>query len=107
MMLQYLWLEPGQEPEARESVMGYDALVAAVGYPLEVIHLDGGPTMYVCEEGKAKGWPVNEAATKLAAPVLRNGDRVVGSALVLGPLSGGNDTSLSNEALAELLESLR
>ena len=107
--LQHLLLTPGQEPEVRSAPLDYDAIVAAVGYPVEVIHLDGGrATMYVCEEGKRRGWPTNDYATRVAAPNLRNGDVIVGTALVVGPLgAGGVDTSLPDEVLTDLMEGLR
>lgn len=107
MNLKHLILTPDAAPEVRESDLGYDDIVGVVGYPVEVINIHAGGTtavMYVCEEGKEKGMPLNEAATRMAQGSLRDDDTVVGTALVVGPPSvGGMDTSLSDEALAALM----
>lgn len=106
--LQHLILTPGSEPETRITPLNYDAIVAVVGYPVEVINLEGGrAVMYVCEEGKQRGFPRNEQATRLATPNLRNGDYVVGTALIVGPLgAGGIDQTLPDDTLRDLMEAL-
>jgi hypothetical protein len=105
MDLQHLVLDPGGQPEVRTAPLTYDTIVATVGYPVEVINIEGGrAVMYVCEEGKQKGMPRNEAATKIAAGSLRNDDYISGTALVVGPMGpGGVDTSLPTETLSDLL----
>ena len=109
MTIQHLILTPGQEPEVRIEALTYDDIVNVVGYPVEVINIEGGKAvMYVCEEGKQKGWPHNPAASKIASASLRQGDFVVGTALVVGPLgAGGVDTSLPDGTLKELMEAAR
>lgn len=104
MNLKHIILSPGIEPEVKDEPVNYDAIVNAVGYPVEVINIEGGAAvMYVCEEGKQKGLPFNEAATKIARANLRNGDYVSGTAMVLGPIVGGNDSGLSDDTLKDLL----
>lgn len=104
MDIQYLVLSPGMEPEPRHGPLTYDQIVETVGYPIEVINLEGRAVMYVCEEGKRHGWPHNPAATRIAAPVLRSDDHVVGTALIVGPLGpGGIDTTLPNEVMQDLI----
>jgi hypothetical protein len=105
MEIQHLVLAPGVQPEVRTSPLTYDTIVATVGYPVEVINIEGGKAvMYACEEGKQKNMPRNEAATKIADGALRTGDYVSGTALVVGPIGpGGVDTSLPTETLSDLL----
>lgn len=108
MEIQHLILSPGMSPEERTEPLPYDKIVETVGYPVEVINIEGQAVMYVCEEAKQRGWPRNEEATKIAASNLRQGDHVAGTALIVGPLGpGGIDTSLSNETLNDLLDRLR
>jgi len=106
-MIQHLILTPGQEPEARTAALDYDAIVAMVGYPIEVINIDGGrAVMYACEE--QNGQPKNEAANQIAADSLRDDDYIVGTVVIVGPLgAGGVDTSLPNDTLTELLERIQ
>ena len=102
--LKHLILTPGAAPEVRESPLNYDDIVNVVGYPVEVINIEGGSAvMYACEEGKQKNMPVNDAATKIAATSLRAGDYISGTVLIVGPMGpGGVDTSLSDETLSTL-----
>lgn len=103
--LKYLVVDPSAEPESREAPLNYDEIVALVGYPVEVINILGGKAvMYVCEEGKQKGMPFNERATRMADGSLREGDYISGTAVVVGPMAaGGVDSSLPDETLADLL----
>lgn len=105
MDIQYLVLSPGLEPEPRHGPLTYDQIVETVGYPVEVINLEGRAVMYVCEEGKQREWPHNPAATKIAAPNLRSDDSgVVGTALIVGPLGpGGTDTTLPDDVMRDLI----
>lgn len=108
MNIQHLILSPGLDPELRDEPLTYDKIVETVGYPVEVINVEGRAVMYVCEEGKQKGWPHNPNATKIAAASLRQNDHVVGTALIVGPLGpGGAETSLSTETLNDLLDRVR
>ena len=104
MSIQYLVLSPGAEPEPKQGPLTYDQIVETVGYPVEVINLEGRAVMYVCEEGKLRGWPHNPAATKIASPNLRGDDFVVGTALIVGPLGpGGIDTTLPDDVMRDLI----
>jgi len=103
--LQHMILTPGTEPEVRTTDLNYDKIVEVVGYPVEVINLNGGAAiMYVCEEGKQKGMPYNEPATKIANASLRGGDYISGTALIVGPMkAGGVDSSLPDNVAADLM----
>ncbi len=58
-------------------------LKAAIGGGhLEFLGLGDGRLMVFDEEGKLKGFPINEAATLLAQPRLGPGDYLVGDVLV-------------------------
>jgi hypothetical protein len=106
MSIQHLILRPGEEPVVQiEESLTYSQIVGIVGYPIEVINLvAGGAVMYVCEEGKQQGQPRNEHATTIANGALRDGDYVVGTVLIVGPLgAGGKDTSLPDDTLNDLL----
>lgn len=104
MDIQYLVLSPGLDPEPRHGPLTYDQIVETVGYPVEVINLEGRAVMYVCEEGKRREWPHNPAATKIALPSLRADDFVVGTAVIVGPLGpGGIDTSLPVDVMNDLI----
>lgn len=103
--MQYIVLTPGQEPEVvNAEPLSYDQMVAIVGYPLEVLNIVGGRArMFVCEEGKERNFPVNDDATELAQGSLDPSDRIVGTALIVGPESAGVSTSLKADTVAELL----
>lgn len=104
-MIQYLLLMPGAEPEVRNESLDYDRIVATVGYPVEVIHLIGGQATLYAKEQSLAGGTANDSATRLAV-----GQRPIihGPALVVGPMGpGGQDTSLSPEALRTLMEALQ
>ena len=65
-----------------------------VGGYIEVVVLADGCSMYVNEEGKLDGLPVNAAAT-----VLVPGDVIVGNVLIVGPTDDeGDDTDIPDEA---------
>jgi hypothetical protein len=70
-------------------VDGLESMQAVVGGDIEVISFHDG-TMYVNEEGKIYGLPINPVASKLY------GGYVVGSALLLGNGDRhGNDTHIT------------
>lgn len=104
-MIQHLILRPGAEPMVETAPLTYNQIVDVVGYPVEVINIDGGrAVMYVNEEGRQNGEDDNPAATLVARASLRDDDHVVGTALIVGPLgAGGVDTSLPDETLNDLL----
>jgi len=54
-----------------------------VGGWVEMITLDNGDQMLFDEDGKLKGLPINEVATRLARPAIFDQDYIVGHAVVL------------------------
>jgi hypothetical protein len=80
------------------SVADYQELVG--GY-IEAVDLTHPPArMYVNEEGKVRGMPMNRRATMLLwmhNKSFRYGDIIAGDAFIVGPDRGGNDTAISDE----------
>lgn len=73
------------------------AFQAVVGGWIEAVALrQPRATMYLDEEGKLKGQPVNRIATMLAWQHGHpTGDQIVGDCLIVGPpTTGGNDTDV-------------
>ncbi len=60
-----------------------EELHALVGGWLEVVYLSDGRLMVIDEEGKLKGYPRNEQATRLAAGRLFSGDYIAGTAVLV------------------------
>jgi hypothetical protein len=79
----------------------------AVGGWLEVINFQGNVFVYINEEGKLLGLPLNNRATGLAYS--RNiglipGDVIVGNVVFVGPADNdGNDTDVPEDFARELL----
>lgn len=59
------------------------------------IQIDGHPvTMYMDEEGKLKGLPRNERATRIAHGQIFDGDYIAGPCVIVGDVDdAGSDTS--------------
>lgn len=65
-----------------------EELQGFVGGYIEVVNTNGKTVMYVDEEGKLKGKPINSVATRLMhQSYVDMGDCVVGDALLIGELS--------------------
>lgn len=60
-----------------------EELHALVGGWIEVVYLPDGRLMVIDEEGKLKGYPRNEQATRLAAGRLFAGDYIAGTAVIV------------------------
>jgi hypothetical protein len=108
-VIQHLILRPGAQPEVQQAeALTYSHIVDVVGYPVELININGGSAvMYVCEEAKQNNEDRNEAATRIARTSLRDGDFISGTVLIVGPLGpGGVDTSLPDDTRDELLASV-
>lgn len=85
----------------------YEFIRAAVGGFIEPVSLSGGTYMYVNEEGKLLGLPVNKKAMRLcwhnARSLMLSGDFIVGSVIVVGSLDRvGNHRRLTKEQIAEI-----
>lgn len=88
----------------------YPFLSQTVGGYIEAVPLENGCTMYINEEGKLRGLPINYVANLLAHKLnsgLREYDYIVGNAVVCGPLDGaGYDTSMTEEEYATIVAAL-
>ena len=60
-----------------------EELHALVGGWIEVVYLPDGRLMVIDEEGKLKGYPRNEQATRLAAGRLMVSDYIAGTAVIV------------------------
>lgn len=76
-------------------------LQSCVGGYIEAVGLEfegQGATMYLNEEGKLNGLPVNAVATVLAAGQIHRSDLIVGNVVLVGaPDENGDDTGLPSE----------
>lgn len=88
----------------RVMVDGLEDYQRIVGGYIEHVGLPDGSAMYVNEEGKIHGLPINDRATEISG--LFAFDVIYGDVLVLGPgTNGGDDTSVS-DALVERIVAL-
>lgn len=72
-----------------------DVLQEAVGGYIEAVGVNDGYTIYLNEEGKLDGLPLNEQATRLTRGILSPFDLVAGDVVLAGPLDDeGYDTSV-------------
>jgi len=88
----------------------YPFLSQTVGGYIEAVPLETNCTMYINEEGKLRGLPINYVANLLAHKLnsgLREYDYIVGNAVVCGPLDGaGYDTSMTEQEYATIVAAL-
>ncbi len=78
-------------------------LQGLVGGYIEGVTLRNGHMLYINEEGKLKGLPVNDVATDLARDVLSPWDVIVGDAVLVGPPDAeGGDTAVNPVLVATL-----
>lgn len=88
----------------------YPYLSKTVGGYIEAVTLQNACTMYINEEGKLLGLPMNYHANTLAHKFnsnLRDWDYIVGNAVICGPLDGaGYDTSITQTEYVELVSAL-
>lgn len=73
------------------SSLTLDSLQAGVDGYIERITLSDGSSMYINEEGKLNGLPINEEATRLARPVLMADDYIVGDVVICAPGEDSDD----------------
>jgi hypothetical protein len=94
--------------EDTNEFVSYATLSRAVGGMIEAVTLPNSLTLWVNEEGKLDGLPVNEYATKLFASAFGSGiDIIVGNAIVTGGADDEGETlGLTDEQVAELLSNL-
>ena len=81
-----------------------DGLQALVGGYIEAAPTKGDVTVYVNEEGKIHGLPINAVATDLyykLAPFMEGHDILVGTVVILGPVDDeGYETAVPDSVLA-------
>jgi hypothetical protein len=95
------------EQDTNEFV-SYETLSRAVGGMIEAVTLPNGLTLWVNEEGKMDGLPVNDYATRLFASAFGAGiDIIVGDAIVTGGADDEGETlGLTDEQVAELVDNI-
>jgi hypothetical protein len=98
------WIDLGFSAEI------YPFLSQTVGGYIEAVPLETNCTMYINEEGKLRGLPINYVANLLAHKLnsgLREYDYIVGNAVICGPLDGaGYDTSMTEQEYATIVAAL-
>ena len=95
------------EQDTNEFV-SYATLSRAVGGMIEAVTLSDTLTLWVNEEGKMNGLPVNEYATKLFASEFGAGiDIIVGNAIITGGSNDEGETlGLADTQVEELVADL-
>lgn len=100
-------VDPTQPLRLQQLHLHADALREVVGGPLEAVQLERPEaSMYLHEEGKLEGLPINARATALLwvhNSAFRGRDVIVGPAVVLGPV---DDHGYEETAPADLVEVL-
>ena len=91
-----------------DEFVSYATLSRAVGGMIEAVTLPNGLTLWVNENGKNDGLPVNDYATRLFASAFGEGiDIIVGNAIVTGGADDEGETlGLTDEQIAELVAEL-
>ena len=89
-----------------EEFVSYATLSRAVGGLIEAVTLPNGLTLWVNEEGKNDGLPVNDYATRLFVSAFGAGiDIIVGDAIITGGYDDEGETlGLTDEQVKSLVE---
>ena len=97
-----------QVEEDTEEFVSYATLSRAVGGMIEAVTLPSGLTLWVNEEGKMNGLPVNDYATRLFDSAFGSGiDIIVGNAIITdGADDEGETLGLTDAQIAELVADL-
>jgi hypothetical protein len=97
-----------QVEEDTNEFVSYATLSRAVGGMIEAVTLPSGLTLWVNEEGKMDGLPVNDYATKLFTSAFGSGiDIIVGNAIITGGADDEGETlGLTDEQVAELVDNI-
>lgn len=92
------------KPEVLETEGRLSQLQAFVGGYIEGVDLDPGTTLYLNEEGKLSGLPVNEVATRLTRGIVSWHDLIVGDVVITGfDAETGENTDVSDAWVTRLL----
>ena len=90
-----------------DEFVSYATLSRAVGGMIEAVTLPSGLTLWVNEEGKLDGLPVNEYATRLFVSAFGAVDVIVGNAIITGGADDEGETlGLTDAQVAELVADL-
>jgi hypothetical protein len=91
-----------------DEFVGYKTLSDAVGGMIEAVSLPSGMTLWVNEEGKLNGLPVNRVATELLTREFgQKFDIIVGNAIITGGADDEGETlGLTNDQVATLISNL-
>lgn len=90
-----------------DEFVSYATLSRAVGGMIEAVTLPSGLTLWVNEEGKLDGLPVNEYATRLFVSAFGAVDVIVGNAIITGGADDDGETlGLTDEQVADLLANI-
>jgi hypothetical protein len=91
-----------------DEFVSYATLSRAVGGMIEAVTLPSGLTLWVNEEGKMNGLPVNEYATRLFDSAFGSGiDIIVGNAIITGGADDEGETlGLTDEEVSILVANL-
>lgn len=94
--------------EDTEEFVSYATLSRAVGGMIEAVTLPNGLTLWVNEEGKMDGLPVNDYATKLFTSAFGAGvDIIVGNAIITGGADDEGETlGLTDKEVSILVSDL-
>lgn len=85
-----------------DGLAGYQAIVGGLIEPV-TLNRGADDTLYLNEEGKIIGLPVNSIATDLALNVLQWRDVIVGDVVIVGPLDEeGYDTDIEGPTVRYL-----
>lgn len=103
-MLTFVHIPANDAPRILTSEKGdtYRTIRDAVGGPIEPVPVEDH-VLYVHEEGKLLGLPLNDLATRLTRDFLSPWDLIVGDAVLAGPTDDeGEDTSVQESMLRRL-----
>lgn len=90
-----------------DKFVGYSTLSGAVGGMIECVTFSDTLTMWVNEEGKMCGLPVNEYATRLFVANFGPFDTIVGNAILTGGADDDGETlGLTDGQIADLVAEL-
>lgn len=90
-----------------DEFVSYATLSRAVGGMIEAVTLPSGLTLWVNEEGKLDGLPVNEYATRLFVSAFGAVDVIVGNAIITGGADDEGETlGLTDEEVSILVADL-
>jgi len=106
MSKNFLRIPVEEHPEIITVNEGQDELALlqkAVGGYIEAVEVtEDGHTLYLNDEGKMNGLPVNETATRMTRGILSPFDLIMGDAVLVGPVDDeGESTTVDLTTIGE------